>query len=274
MKVVISQQHNSNLQFLKLGGSLITDKDQPQKAHLDIIEGIAGEIKSAINQPNSSRLIVGHGSGSFGHIPAKEHKTRDGVSSPEEWRGFVDVWRQAYALNRIVVDAFIKAGLPAITFPPSACVLTQNHQVLSWNIEPLQKSLKAGLLPVVYGDVVFDQTIGGTILSTEELFGYLAKTLLPSRVLLAGLEPGVWLDFPDCTEIIKEITPHNWDAIKARIGGSASIDVTGGMYSKVFQSYQLAQDIPNLEVMIFSGQEPGIVERALLGYRFGTLISS
>jgi len=92
--------------------------------------------------------------------------------------------------------------------------------------------------------------------------------------LLAGLEPGVWLDFPDCTEIIEEITPNNWDIIKTRIGGSASIDVTGGMYSKVFQSYQLAQDFPGLEVMIFSGHESGIIERALLGERIGTLIHS
>lgn len=55
-------------------------------------------------------------------------------------------------------------------------------------------ALANGILPVVYGDVVFDEVRGGTILSTEDLFQHLAHQLHPERVLLAGLEAGVWAD--------------------------------------------------------------------------------
>ncbi len=48
--------------------------------------------------------------------------------------------------------------------------MARGQQVESWNLAPITKALRSGLIPVVYGDVVFDQDLGGTILSTEELF--------------------------------------------------------------------------------------------------------
>ena len=76
-------------------------------------------------------------------------------------------------------------------------------------MEPIQSTLENGLLPVIYGDVVFDTDIGGTILSTEDLFFYLAGILKPSRILLAGQDPGVWKDFPECTQLYDHLQPSD-----------------------------------------------------------------
>ena len=65
------------------------------------------------------------------------------------------------------------------------------------------------MIPLVNGDTIFDDQRGGTILSTEDLFIYLARQLHPERILLAGLEEGVWADYPACTQLIGEITPRN-----------------------------------------------------------------
>jgi isopentenyl phosphate kinase len=192
----------SNLQFLKLGGSLITDKTRSHTARMDVITRLAEEIARAYKKNPKLRLVLGHGSGSFGHMPAKKFGTRLGVSTGAEWRGFVEVWREAAALNHIVLEALDSAGLPAVAFPPSASVIASNGEVTVWDLEPIQAALKSNLLPVVYGDVVFDRVLGGTILSTEDLFGYLAPQLDPGCILLAGLEPGVWADYPICTRLI------------------------------------------------------------------------
>jgi isopentenyl phosphate kinase len=144
--------------------------------------------------------------------------------------------------------------------------------VLEWNLYPLESALARGLLPVVYGDVVFDKDLGGTIFSTEDLFEHLAAVLRPRRLLLAGLQPGVWADFPTCTRLLEEIAPHNLPEILPAIGGSAAPDVTGGMASKVSQSLELAQRFPGLQVRIFSGLESGRLRDALLGAAVGTLI--
>jgi isopentenyl phosphate kinase len=268
----VSRSPIPNLQFLKLGGSLITDKDLPRTARPDVLDRLADEIREAIHLQPDLRLIIGHGSGSFGHVSGRKHGTRQGVRTPEQWLGFVEVWRDASALNRLVVEALQRAGLPAIAMPPSASVLAQDGKVARWDLSILKAALEHGLLPVVHGDVVFDTNRGGTILSTEDLFAYLARVMQPARLLLAGREPGVWADFPTCTRLVDQITPSSLPELAASLFGSASTDVTGGMASKVGEMLALVSDVPGMEVLIFSGEIPGIVEQALAGTNPGTRI--
>lgn len=268
----MSESVERNLVFLKLGGSLITDKTTPRAFIPDVIKRLANEIFAACQARRDLSLVLGHGSGSFGHVPAKEHRTRAGVRTEQEWQGFVEVWREAAALHHIVIDALHQAGLPAISLPASAGLVTQNRRVVEWNITPFQAALQAGLIPVVYGDVVFDLQQGGTIFSTEDLFVYLASRLSPRLILLAGIEAGVWADFPARTQLVQVLSPQNIGLYLDRLRGSAGMDVTGGMASKVRQMVELVQRMPNLEVRIFSGVQPGSVYRALLGEALGTVI--
>ncbi len=269
---VRAQSTIKNLQFLKLGGSLITDKNRAHTHRPEVLKRLAEEIAEAFGRAPDLKLVLGHGSGSFGHIPGSRYGTRQGVHTPEEWRGFAEVWQEAATLNHLVMEALHAAALPAVAFPPSAAVTAQNGQVLASDLAPLRLALQNGLLPVVYGDVVFDETRGGTILSTEDLFSYLAPRLQPRRVLLAGIEPGVWADFPLCTRIIPEITPENYSTLGSALAGAQATDVTGGMASKVQQGLALVAAQPSLEVLIFSGQAPGLVRDGLLGASPGTVL--
>lgn len=262
----------TQLQFLKLGGSLVTDKSRPHTPRPVVLQRLAQEIAAARRSSPALLLLLGHGSGSFGHVPAKKYGTRNGVQTPEEWLGFAEVWQEAVALNRLVIDALVTAGLPAISFPPSASAIAEDGRVYSWDLAPLQAALEARLLPVVYGDTVFDRLRGGTILSTEDLFDYLAMQLHPKRILLAGLERGVWQDYPACTRLVSTITPENLPEVAPALGGSATTDVTGGMASKVQQSLALAERVPGLEVLIFSGEEPQALQEALSGKQVGTIV--
>jgi isopentenyl phosphate kinase len=263
---------SDRLVFLKLGGSLITVKEQPRTPRLDVLERLASEIAEARCQDPHLRLLLGHGSGSFGHVPASLYKTRQGVTTETGWQGFVEVWREAAELNRLVMTAFENAGLPALVFPPSAAVTARDGKVESWNLEPLGSALSNGLIPVIYGDTVFDLCLGGTILSTEELFSYLAPRLIPTQLLFAGLEPAVWADYPTNTRPLSEITPSSFPQISAGLRGSAATDVTGGMLSKVRQILSLYRELPSLQAAIFSGEVHGNVRQALLGDSLGTLV--
>jgi isopentenyl phosphate kinase len=262
------------LTLIKLGGSLITDKNRPHTPCLEVIARLAEEIATARRTQPGLRILLGHGSGSFGHVPAQKYDTRQGVHTPEAWLGFVEVWREAAALNRLVMDALGAADVPALCFPPSASLIAAAGQVASWDLSPLLAARDAGLLPVIYGDVVFDRTLGGTILSTEDLFTHLVRVLRPARVLLAGLEAGVWADYPACTQLIPEITTENYPQLAAALGGSNATDVTGGMASKVHQALGWAQVVPDLEVCIFSAEAPGSLLAALLGETLGTRITA
>ncbi len=174
------------------------------------------------------------------------HRERD-TTEESYWRGFAEVWYQASSLNRYVMEALHKAGLRAIALPPSGSVIASDGQVAVWETTPIRMALAAGIVPVIFGDVVFDEVRGGTILSTENLFAYLVKALAPERVLLAGLEDAVWEDFPARTRRIGRITPESFEEIKHGVGGSAAADVTGGMDAKVREMLDLVQENPGLK---------------------------
>ena len=258
--------------LLKLGGSLITDKDKPYTARLDKLAELAQEIKTVLDARPNLSLILGHGSGSFGHVAAKKHGTRNGVKTREQWYGFTEVRFQAAELNRFVVQALLEAGLPAIPFPPSASIISDNRKVIHHNILTIQKALDVNLLPVVQGDVAFDESLGGTILSTEDVFTFLIEKFNCSRILLAGIEVGVWEDFPARTKLVKQIQLSDYEKMRG-ISGSASTDVTGGMKAKVEEMLALIQKNKPLTAQIFSAEENGFLTRALQGENVGTLLT-
>ena len=262
-----------NLIFLKLGGSLITEKDTPGLARTEIIKNISDELSLVLKNNKDLKLLIGHGSGSFGHVSAKKYQTIKGVSSKKDWHGFSDVWFDARKLNQIIIEYFKNAGLDVISFPPSSSVISNDKKIVSWDISAIKRAIKNDLIPIIYGDVVFDSQLGGTILSTEDLFFYLAKILKPNKVLIAGEEKGVYQDFPERKSILPEITQNNFKQIRESIGGSEYTDVTGGMLQKVKTMLELTHLVLDIQILIFSALEPDSIKNALLGNPVpGTLI--
>jgi isopentenyl phosphate kinase len=143
-----------------------------------------------------------------------------------------------------------------------------------WDLTAITAALNVDLMPVIFGDVIFDSIRGGTIFSTEDLFDHLARILHPKRILLAGIESGVWADYPACHHLLDEVTPALYQEVQRAVKGSTATDVTGGMASKVRQSLDLVQALPDLEILIFSGEKAGNVAKALIGENFGTCIKN
>lgn len=262
------------LTFIKLGGSLITDKEKPLTPRPDLIAQSSREIAQAIRENPDMKILIGHGSGSFGHVIASQFQTQAGGKGEQYWQGFAKVWAAARQLNQIVIENLIAAGLPVISFPPSAGVIAENKTLESWDLGPMKQALSHRLIPVVQGDVIFDRQLGGTVFSTEQVFHHLAKRLMPGRILLAGLDKGVLRKNDPEQGIIQQIAPSKFTDILPQLSGAETIDVTGGMQSKVEMMLELVQTVPELEVQIFSGAEPGNIKKALAGCRMGTLIRS
>lgn len=255
-----------NLIFLKLGGSLITDKRQAETPRLDVLARLAQEIAGARQADPSLQLLIGHGSGSYGHVTARRYGTRDGVHTPEEWMGFALTADAAARLNRIVTASLLAAGLPVWSIQPGATLRCADGRVVAGPEESVGMALERGLIPLVHGDVALDRVRGGTIASTEEIFDWLAQTLPPRRIVLAGEVEGVYtadpLRFPDA-QIIPEITPAILEKLTDGLGGSYGTDVTGGMAAKISQALGMARRQSGLDVLICGGLQAGSVELAL-----------
>lgn len=258
------------LTFIKLGGSLITNKLVERSYRENVADRLATEIASAMQIKPDLEVLIGHGSGSFGHFAASRNKTAQGVHSPSEWKAFAEVATVAAELNYLVAKSLQKAGIPVWRMQPSASAKSHDGEIRQLAIEPIRSALEHKLVPLVYGDVSLDEVRGGTIISTEKIFFYLAQQLRVQQVLLLGEVEGVQ-DLEG--RLIPEITRESIAEIEKALGGSAGVDVTGGMETKVRDMLSLVQLIPQMHIRIMDGTQPDLLQRALVGAVFpGTLI--
>jgi len=273
----------AELILVKFGGSVITDKSKPFTEDMDTIKRLAKEIHEA-REKRKFKLIIGHGGGSYPHIPASEFQTYKGIINKRSYEGIARVQDAASRLNRIIVRELIEAGENAVSINPSSCTMTRNGKIKEMYLEPIKKLLNLNMVPVPYGDVCLDLRKGCSILSTEMILSYLAiafnkpkkkyKRYRVSRILLCGRLDGVFTDNPDTNpnaKLILAITPKNIKEFERYLRGSSDIDVTGGMLHKVMMMLELTK--LGIESEIINAKKPGILKRALLGKRgLGTII--
>ncbi len=264
----------AELVFVKLGGSLITDKNVAAAARPEAIRRLAAEVRRALANRGDLRLLLGHGSGSFGHMVARRYHVQSGVA---DWRGYAETGAAATRLNRMVTDLFLEEGVPVVSIQPSASARCRGGELQELAVHPVQAALEHALAPLVYGDVALDDLWGSTIISTETIFAYLARILLPQRILLVGEVKGVYTSDPHHdpqAHLVPVLQASAAEQTQSVLGGSHGVDVTGGMRSKVQGMVELVRAMPSLEVALLSGLEPGLLESALTDGHLnpGTLI--
>lgn len=260
--------------LLKLGGSLITDKTKPFTAKMDIIRDLAVQIKKALDTNPHLHLIIGNGAGSFAHYPAVQYNIKNGITREEQKLGFCEVQDAASRLNRIIVHELIKAKVRACSLNPSSMLVAQNGEIKNFFLDPIFGFLNLNIIPVLYGDIVFDEKRGAKIYSTEQLLSYIAQQLQKKgysieRIVHNGITKGV-LDGKN--NPIPKITQQNFKIIKKHLNSTRGFDVTGGMSHKVEESLKLADK--GIKSLIINGaSQKELLTKALLGEKvFGTVI--
>lgn len=256
----------SELLFLKLGGSVITDKSRRETPRLDVIHRIAAEVARALAGRDDLSLVIGHGSGSYGHFAAQQYGVH--LGNLRDWHGYAATSAAAARLNRLVADGFLCAGVPIVSLQPSASARCVAGELVRLASGPVRFLLGKGLVPLVYGDVAWDTEMGCTIVSTEHVFAYLARRLRPKRIVMVGEVHGVFTADPrrDSPAVrLPLISPRNISDVRKMLGGSAGVDVTGGMLSKVMTLCDLIKEQRDLVAQFVSGEQPEMVEKVLRG---------
>lgn len=224
---------------------MITDKTVPYKAQTDAIRMIAKSLKQV-----KAPYIIAHGSGSFGHTSAKKYGGRNGYT--DKW-GIAKVSLDAQEINRIVMDILVEEGIPAISFSPRSFLLSKEGVIDQTYFNPILEAIHQGLIPVVYGDVIWDTKQKTTILSGETILNALCRFLQTksytiSRVIQLCNVDGV-LDANK--QIIPVITEQNWNEMQKHIESIKVADVTGGMKHKVEDALSLSH--VGIETVLLNG---------------------
>ena len=258
--------------LLKLGGSLITDKTRPRTARAGVISRLASELAEALSD-GDQRVVVGHGSGSFGHPAAVANRLDEGGRSPAQRRGASETQSEARVLHRLVTEALYEAGLTPFSLAPGSFLVADHGRVTDCFAAPLQEALRSGMLPVVFGDVLLDRARGVAIGSTEMVFEALAGALAAAgdpvgRAVWLGNTDGV-LDLGG--QPVPEISRADSAQIGRWCGAAAGTDITGGMIHRVETTLRLAE--AGIESVIANGETPGILHDLLTNAAtHGTLV--
>jgi isopentenyl phosphate kinase len=254
--------------LLKLGGSVLTRKDEPETVD-EVALARAAEALAGHDD-----LVVVHGGGSFGHHHADRHGITEtaGTHDPE---AVLAVHRAMTRLNDRVVDALRERELPAVPVHPLSGAWRdraddpgadgddpdgggEDRAPLHVPRGTVETLAGEGFVPVTHGDGVAHRGAGVTVLSGDELLVALARGLDPDRVGVCSTVPGVLRD----GAVIERV--EEFDAVADALGASAATDVTGGMAGKV--RALLALDAP---ASVFG---PGDLPAFLAGETPGTLV--
>ncbi|MFB6090569.1 MAG: isopentenyl phosphate kinase [Halobellus sp.] len=208
---------------LKLGGSVVTDKDTPETVDDDALDAAVAAVADA----DLDRLVLVHGGGSFGHHQADRH----GVSLSEGSHDAPGVWAIHDAMRRLndeVIARLQDAGVPALPVHPLSVAARDADADLALPLDSTATLLEEGFVPVLHGDVVAQADAGATIISGDEIVTRLAGGLDADRVGLCSTVSGV---YDDAGEVVPRISA--FAEVEAVLGESDATDVTGGMAEKV-----------------------------------------
>ena len=255
--------------IIKLGGSVISDKNNPYSFNREAVEVIAEEI--AQFYPEESFILV-HGGGSFGHPNAREYKIREGLMGDVKRKriGFSKTHQAMLKLNDLTIEVFLEKGLPAYSVSSSSIFIIENGEIIYGELEILRKLLEKGLIPVLFGDTAVALDKGIDILSGDQIVSYLAKMLKPSKVIFLMDVDGIYDKNPKekgaklITELTKEGIEHLLESSE-----SAGIDVTGGIGNKLKKALEIAH---YSDVYFINGKVKGNLTKVLQGKNPGTVI--
>ena len=247
------------LLILKLGGSVITHKDQNYTAHKENIKRLSQEIADANQYP----LIIVHGGGSFGHPHAKKHDIANGLKPDPQLIGFSETHQAMLQLNKIIVDSLLEAGVPAFSLSASSMMRTDGKRLNVFDPEIVKHFIESGMVPVLFGDAVLDSKQGVAILSGDQLIAKLASAFNAKNVVFGSDVDGIFTDNPKINPEAELIESFSISNVKANVGNTTHTDVTGGMLGKLSEAAEVVKT--GSEVLMINAYTPGRVKSAILG---------
>jgi isopentenyl phosphate kinase len=263
----------TNLILLKIGGSVLTYRNNPFIENEKSLRRISREIAKAYRS-KKMKLVLIHGAGSFGHFIVNETGIDKGIRNEKDLLAFGVTQRWQNYWNSLVTEELQEEKLPAIPIQASAFARMDSGKIISMDTKIIGEMLDLEMIPVLYGVPAYDKRRGCSILSGDQIISWLGKKMLPKRIIHGTDVDGVYTKDPKVDKkasLIKVIRRKDWNKVRKYLSGSKSTDVTGGMLIKVKELISLAR--LGITCEILNANRKGYIERALKGEKgLGTII--
>ena len=227
-----NQSFASPAYIIKVGGSVITNKEGRYSLNEDVIEKLAN-VFPGLPSNISNRIVLVLGGGSFGNLAPIDYR----LDPVGDW-SLVDTPMMTVRMFQMlsgVVDVFRSASVPVYPFQASSLISYDEGQTetkLNFNIRPIREVMKRGLIPVISGDLIFFQD-SFRILSSDDIPVIIASQegVKIEKVLYYSDVDGLMNTTTNL--VIKEVNFSNFNKVSLFAGPSGKRDVTGGMKTKL-----------------------------------------
>jgi len=204
---------------VKLGGSAITDKSRTSTARLEVIHNAIREIASY-----SGQLVLLHGGGSFAHSFVSKAALRDGFSQKSQLASVSEIELNLDQLSRIIGVGLLLRHRPFVPLAPMSFMTLRKGDVGRSFLDPITAALRLGLIPLIHGDIAFDETRGCGIVSADRIASLYNENPKSSSK----------------AELIVEVNRRNYIQVLKGLKPTND-DVTGGMRGKALEALRLAK---------------------------------
>jgi len=243
--------------LIKIGGSVITQKNEPFTPNLKNLYAVARTIAEYWSNGVSKTMCIIHGGGSFAHVVASQYIYRTTLNR----RGISLITWSARKLNDRVVESLIDFDLPAFPLQTSSLFFVSGGKP-KMHTRVVREILNGTWIPVLYGDIVVGDG-EAQILSGEEIIEALSEEFDIEKIIVCTDTSGVLVDKNKPEKgIFKSINPQNIQSVMKILGASSGIDVTGGMKQKVETLYRIATR-KGISSVIIDGTDPKTLSNCL-----------
>jgi len=242
--------------LIKLGGSIITNKEKPLSPRRKTIDKIVQSLRKI-----DEEIVIVHGGGSYGHYWSVRYNmhTKPANYSPH---GVSVVKNSMVELNKIILDSFLKNKLNPYCLPPTDFM--SGNKSVTKKVKEIGKIAKAGLIPITYGDALWYGQKKFFILSGDKIMTMLSKILRPKLCIFILNVDGLYSDMKS-KKLIRKLGK------KIPLLTKTLMDVTGGMSRKVEESSIIAKS--GIDVFFVNGNKPQRIVDAVKRKKFnGTLV--
>ncbi len=241
--------------LIKLGGSIITNKEKPFSPRKKSIDKIVRALKKI-----DESIIVVHGGGSYGHYWSVKYNMH---TKPANYNihGVSVVKNSMVELNKIILDSFLKNKLNPYCLPPTDFIF--GNKPIIKKVKEIEKIAKTNLIPITFGDALWFGKKKSYILSGDRIMSVLANILKPRLCVFVLNVDGLYSD-PKTKKLIRELKGEKPLILKS------SKDVTGGMKRKVDEATKISKN--GMNVFFVNGNKPERIVEAVKRKKFhGTL---
>jgi len=224
---------------MKIGGSVITYKNREKVVvRRKVIESLARDLFSYLELHPQDRCILVHGGGSAGHGIASQYGLMSGIRNDDrKWKGAMLAHLAVQRLNGIISDILVQNGLRIVSVRASSMVIQKNGKIVLSFLEAIRLVLRNRCIPLLHGDMVFDEDLNMSVCSGDNLAALLSDRFCASSLLFASDVDGIYDKDPHRCKDAKKIHAIALNDIlknkNIQLEGSHHVDVTGGLYGKI-----------------------------------------